>query len=174
MANQQEQNNFNELIYIFKYQGIIRNLLINYKFNEKPYLVKTFVNFLLNDKNVFEKLQSFDIIVPVPISKKRNKQRGYNQSLLIAKEISKITNQKIVTNCLYKTKNITEQSKLNKEKRIENIKGVYELKNPQILINKKVLLIDDIYTTGSTVNECCKMLQKVKTKEICVLVIAKD
>ena len=57
---------------------------------------------------------------------------------------------------------------------IENIKGVYELKNPQILINKKVLLIDDIYTTGSTVNECCKMLQKVKTKEICVLVIAKD
>lgn len=174
MSNQETKNYFNELIYIFKYEGLIRNLLIQYKFNEKPYIAKTFTNFLLNNQKIFEKIKSFDIIIPVPISKKRNKERGYNQSLLIAKEISKITAQKVITKCLYKRKNIIEQSKLNKEERIKNIKGVYELKNPQILNNKKILLIDDIYTTGSTVNECSKILQTAGTRKIGVLVIAKD
>lgn len=112
--------------------------------------------------------------MPVPISKKRDKERGYNQSTLIARELSKLLNLKLVTNCLYKTKNVIEQSKLTKEKREENIQGVYSLKNIEKLENKKVLLFDDIYTTGSTVNECCKILRQASVKEIAVLTIAKD
>ena len=73
-----------------------------------------------------------------------------------------------------KIKHITEQSKLNKEQRKQNIQNVYELKNGEILNNKRILLIDDIYTTGSTVNECCKMLQKAMPKKIDVFTIAKD
>ena len=71
-------------------------------------------------------------------------------------------------------KNIIEQSKLNKEQRQKNIQGVYILKNKEKLINKKILLIDDIYTTGSTANECCKVLQKAKPKKIDVFTLAKD
>ena len=67
-----------------------------------------------------------------------------------------------------------EQSKLKKEERQKNIQNVYELKNKQILKNKKILLIDDIYTTGSTVNECCKILRQAEPKSIDVLTIAKD
>lgn len=174
LSNFEEEKYFNELIYVFKYEGLIRKLLIQYKFQEKPYIVKSFVNFLLNDKKIFKKIKSFDIIIPVPISTKRKKDRGYNQSLLLAKEISKKTGQIIANNCLYKTKNIIEQSKLNKEERKLNIQGVYEFKNEQIITNKKILLIDDIYTTGSTANECCKMLQKGKPKKIGVFTVAKD
>ena len=133
-----------------------------------------FVNFLLKNKKIFENIKKYDKIIPVPISKKRYKERGYNQSLLIANEISKQTNLELVNNCLIKTKNIIEQSKLNKEDRQQNIQGVYSIQNEEIITNKKVLLIDDIYTTGSTVNECSKMLQQARPERIGVLVLAKD
>ena len=188
---------FEELISIFKYEGIIRDKIIDYKFNEKSYLYKTFTIFLLKNKKVFEKIQSYDTIIPVPISSKRFKERGYNQSELIANEIVKeiiemsskymineiLNTQKnelkktkceCVKDCLIKNKNIIEQSKLNKEQREKNIQGVYILNNKEKLINKKILLIDDIYTTGSTVNECCKILQEAKPKRIDVFTIAKD
>lgn len=169
-----EDKYFDELIYYFRYEGIIRKLILDYKFNEKSYLYKTFSSFLTKDEKIFEKIQKYDTIIPVPISKKRKKDRGYNQSMLIAKEISLKTKVNLLNNCLIKTKNIVEQSKLNKEDRLENIQGVYELKNKQIIENKKILLIDDIYTTGSTVNECSKILKQGNPNKIGILVLAKD
>ena len=134
----------------------------------------TIVNFLLKDKKFFQILKSYDTIIPVPISKKRRNERGYNQSELIAREIAKRTQIPYQNQCLFKTKNIVEQSKLKKEERQKNIQGVYELHNSQILENKKILLVDDIYTTGSTVNECCRILRQANPKKIDVFTIAKD
>lgn len=165
---------FNELMYIFKYEGMVRKLILDYKFNDKSYIHITFVNFLLKNKKIFENIKKYDKIIPVPISKKRFKERGYNQSLLIAKEISKQTNLELVNNCLLKTKNIVEQSKLNKEQREKNIQGVYELQNKELIESKKILLIDDIYTTGNTVNECSKVLRRGNPTKIGILVLAKD
>ena len=165
---------FNELMYIFKYEGQIRKLILDYKFNEKSYLYLTFVNFLLKNKKIFENIKNYDTIIPVPISKKRKTTRGYNQSLLIARKIAEQTDFELMNNCLVKTKNIIEQSKLNKEDRIQNIQGVYELKSKQLIENKKIILIDDIYTTGSTVNECSKILKQGNPKKIGILVLAKD
>ena len=169
-----ENKYFEELISIFSYEGMVRQLLLTYKFHEKPYMYVCFVNCILKKKKIFEKLQSYDTIIPVPISKKRMKERGYNQSALIAKNLSKHLGIELQVGCLYKTKNIIEQSKLNKEQRKENIQNVYELKKKEILNNKQILLLDDIYTTGSTVNECAKILQQAKPKKIDVLVVAKD
>lgn len=169
-----EDKIFDQHLYIFKYEGIIRKIILKYKFQDKAYLYKTFVNFLLKDEKFFQILKSYDTIVPVPISKKREKERGYNQSLLLAKEIANNTGLNLINNCLYKTKNIIEQSKLNKEDRLKNIQGVYELRNYQVLKNKKILLLDDIYTTGSTVSECCRILRKADLDKIGVLTIAKD
>ncbi len=188
---------FENHLYIFKYEGIIRKLILNYKFNEKSFLYKTFVNFLLKNEKFFKILKSYDTIIPVPVSSERMNERGYNQSELLANDIVKqiieissnhmlngilITQkdniQKLkcecVTDCLIKNKNIIEQSKLNKEQRQKNIQGVYILRNEEKLIDKKILLIDDIYTTGSTANECCKVLQKAKPKKIDVFTLAKD
>ena len=132
------------------------------------------MNFLLKNKNFFQILKSYDTIIPVPISKKRFAQRGYNQSSLIAKEIAKKLDITYNDKCLFKTKNIIEQSKLNKEERQKNIQGVYELYHKELLKDKKILLVDDIYTTGSTVNECSKILMKANPKKIGVFTIAKD
>ena len=172
--NQNNNNYFQEHLYIFEYQGMIRKIILNYKFNEKAYLYKTIVNFLLKNKKFFPIIKSYDTIIPVPISSKRRRERGYNQSELIAREIAKRLEIEYTKECLFKTKNIVEQSKLKKEDRQINIQGVYQLRNPEKLENKKILLVDDIYTTGSTVNECCKILGQAKPKKIGVLTIAKD
>lgn len=169
-----EEKYFDELIYAFKYEGQIRKLILDYKFKDKSYIYLTFVSFLLKNEKIFENIKKYDKITPVPISKKRLKTRGYNQSLLIAKEIAKQTNLELVNNCIIKTKNIIEQSKLNKEDREQNIKGVYKLENKQLIENKKILLVDDIYTTGSTVNECSKILRQGNPNKIGILVLAKD
>lgn len=165
---------FDELMYMFKYENQIRKLLLDYKFNEKSYLYRTFSDIILKNKKIFENVKKYDTIIPVPISHKRMKERGYNQSELIAKELAKKANLKLVNNCLIKTKNIIEQSKLKKEERKNNIKDVYELENKDLIEDKKILLLDDIYTTGSTVNECSKVLRQGKPEKIGVLVMAKD
>lgn len=165
---------FDEHLYVFLYSGVIRSLLLNYKFNDNTYLYKTFTNFLLKNKKFVENIKRYDIIVPVPLSKKREKERGYNQSLLLAKEISKSTKIKLNNKCLKKIKNLVAQSSLNKNERYKNIKGAFALKHNKIIQNKKVLIIDDIFTTGSTVNECSKVLKEAGAAKIGILTIAKD
>lgn len=165
---------FDEHMYFFKYEGIIRKMILNYKFNDKAFLYKTFANFLLKNEKLFEILKSYDTIVPVPISNKRLRKRGYNQSLLIAKELSKYLNIKLNYKSLIKNVHVIEQSRLNKEDRAKNIQGVYKLSNKEILKSNNVLLIDDIYTTGSTVNECSRVLKNANVHKVGVLTIAKD
>ena len=165
---------FDEHLYIFMYNGIIRMLILNYKFNDKSYLYKTFVKFLLKNNKFVEIIKSYDIIMPVPLNQKRKRKRGYNQSDLIAMEISNFLQIKLEKNNLEKVQNIVAQSTLNKVQRSQNIKGVYRIKNKQNLKNKKVLVIDDIYTTGSTINECSKIVKEAGAKNIGVLTIAKD
>lgn len=101
--------------------------------------------------------------------------------MLIAKELVKQIHQKYPNSniqlglkYLYKFKNIVPQSTLNKQDRLENVKDVYQLKNGEQLKNKKILLIDDIYTTGSTVSECAKVLKQTEVEKIDVFTIAKD
>lgn len=165
---------FDEHIYIFKYEGIVREEIIKYKFQEKSYNYKMFSKIILDDKELCEILRKYEMIISVPVSRKRKKERGYNQTELIAKEISKTLNIKYAKGILYKIKDTVAQSKLNKEQREENAKGVYEIKNQNKINNKKILLIDDIYTTGSTVSECSKTLKQAKPYKIGIFTIAKD
>ena len=168
--------NFIEHYYFFKYKNLIREQILGIKFNEKAYNCQTLSYFLENMKKSFEKLKKYDIIIVVPVSKKRQKDRGYNQTEIIAQKISKILNINIKKHILYKTKNTVPQSTLNKEQREENAKDAYIAKNCKKIANKRILLIDDIYTTGSTVNECAKTLidSGIEKEQIGVLTIAKD
>lgn len=165
---------FDEHLYIFVYSGIIRNTILNYKFNNKSYIYKTITKFLLKNEKFVEIIKSYDIIIPVPLSKKRMKERGYNQSELIAKEISKTLNIALNKRGLIKKQNTVAQSTLNKEERQQNSKGAYSLRYQKKIQSKKVLIVDDIYTTGSTVNECSKIILKANPEKIGILTIAKD
>ena len=174
LINKNKKMYFNESMHIFKYNEIIRQRLIEYKFQDKSYMYKTFAKIILKNKKVCGFLEKYDIIIPVPIHKKRRLKRGYNQTELIAKEICKNISLELKTGVLIKQKNIVAQSELNKNERKQNIKNAFEIKNINEIIDKKILLFDDIYTTGSTVNECSRILRKAGAKQVGVLTIAKD
>ena len=166
---------FKNHLYIFKYEDIIREKIIKFKFENEAYLYRTFAQAVLNNKENIKFIEEYDYLIPVPIHKRRKKQRGYNQSELIARAINdNIKSIKLQTNILIKDKNIVPQSTLNQNERIENIKNVYKILNKEKIKNKKILILDDIFTTGSTVNECSRILKEAGAKKIGVLTIAKD
>ena len=177
--NSQKEKNIanNKPIYkfhIFKYEELTRDLIIQYKFNEKSYLYKTFCEFIVKNKKTLDFIKSYDIIIPVPIHKKRYRARGYNQSELISKELARRCQLKCYNDILIKKVNNNAQSTLNKNERLENVKNVYKIIKPEKINNKKVLIFDDIYTTGATVQACALELKKAHTKEIGILTLAKD
>ena len=165
---------FAEHYYLFKYKDEIRNYILDYKFNDKSYLYKSFAKIIIKNEKKCDFFEKYDIIIPVPIHNKRKNERGYNQSELIARDIAKSSSLKLVKNSLIKVKNNSKQSTLNKDERRINTVGAYEVINKEQIQNKSIILLDDIFTTGNTVNECSKVLIKNGAKNIGILSIAKD
>lgn len=166
---------FEKHMYLFKYKNEIRNLILDYKFRDKSYLYELFAKIITKNEKICGILEKYDIIIPVPIHKKRKKQRGYNQSELIARQISKnIANLQLENKAFIKIKNNKPQSTLNKKQRKQNVKNVYKLENKGKIENKNIVLFDDIYTTGNTANEIAEILKQNGANKILVLTIAKD
>lgn len=101
----------------------------------------------------------FDYIVPLPLHYKRVKQRGYNQSELIATEVSRQLGVPLNTTNVYRIRNNESQTQKSLTERIENVKDLFALYDSTLFANKTILLIDDVITTGSTIIACCKALQ---------------
>lgn len=165
---------FNEHIYLFQYTGEIRDTILKYKFNEKSYIYRTFLEFIKNNEKICVQIKKYDIIIPVPISKKRLNTRGYNQSSLIAKNLAQELNIEYSEKILIKIKDNKPQSEMKQDTRKNNVSGVYKVSNKEKINNKKVLIVDDIFTTGSTVDECAKVLKENNAQSIGVFTLAKD
>lgn len=168
-----KNKNFETHIYIVEYKEEFRNEILNYKFHDKPYMYKAFAKITIKSQKIYEILKTYDIITEVPIHKKRKNKRGYDQSQLIAKEIAKNVENLQYKKLLEKTKNIVPQSTLNKKARKQNIKNAYKTLTNEKILGKRIILFDDIYTTGSTADECAKELKKAGAKEVLVLSLAK-
>ena len=173
-CRQDKTKYFDYLFCALKYENIVRYKLIAYKFSEKSYLYKTFTKIITKNKKIYGFMKLYDIIIPVPMYKNKESVRGYNQSTLIAQELAKSMQIKCDKRILLKIKDTKVQSTLNKTERLNNIKDVFYVANRERINNKKIILVDDIYTTGNTVNECSKMLKQSMAKEILVITIAKD
>ena len=151
------------LIHYFKYEPFIKKL-------SQPLASLIIEHFyLLNKQPNF----SAFILIPIPLYIKRLRWRGFNQAEEIAKELSKFLNLPVYSNCLIKTKKTLPQVELNHEQRKENIKNAFSVKKPELIKNKKILLIDDIYTTGSTMEEAAKVLKRAGAKEVIGVVVAR-
>lgn len=113
------------------------------------------------------------VIIPVPMHIKKKKRRGFNQSEEIAKIISSATHIPLST-ALIKIKETRPQMELNKQERIENIKECFKIENGKEIENKIILLVDDVYTTGTTMDQCAKVLKEKGAREVWGLTIARE
>lgn len=171
----QDKNIFiDEHFYLFSYAEPIREKILQYKFEDNAYLANTIYEFFMNNEKLYGFLEKYDIMMPIPISSSRKRERGYNQSELLARKISKMASIPIKMQVLKKVKHNQPQSSLNKQQRRENVKNVYKVQNELKIQNKKILLLDDIYTTGSTSNECARMLKEAGSSVVGILTIAID
>jgi ComF family protein len=114
------------------------------------------------------------LLVPVPLHTRKYRWRGFNQSALMANTLSLESGYEIRTDLLKRHKQTVSQSKLTREKRLKNVSNCFTYTGPADLSHKNIILIDDITTTGATLNECAKTLKNSKAKEIWGLVAAKN
>jgi ComF family protein len=116
--------------------------------------------------------KTVEVIIPVPMHPKKEKMRGYNQSEIIATGLSQSMNAMVDTKTLIKTVKTETQTKKSRFSRWENVKEVFEIRNYEHLANKHVLLVDDVITTGSTLESCILNLSKVPGIKISVASVA--
>lgn len=128
---------------------------------------------LITGKNT-EKIWQNSVLIPVPLEKSKMKERGYNQSEELAKKLSETIKTPLACGILVKIKKTESQMELSKEEREKNLKGAFLVKNPSKIKGKKVFLIDDVYTTGSTMEECARILRKSGAKEAWGIAIARE
>jgi ComF family protein len=150
-----------------------RKLLHNLKYKSKPE-----IGILLGKELGAEMLKSgnfndIDYIIPVPLHPKREKQRGYNQSNVIGYGISEITKIPLMPDNLTRNIETVTQTKINKEDRWKNVSGKFLISDPVVLKNKHVLLVDDVVTTGSTLEACGETLLTVPGLKLSIAVLAK-
>lgn len=143
---------------IFNYKFPIKEAIHQIKYRFVKDQIQLFTSLVL--KYLPQSFPNFDLIIPIPLHPKKLKERGFNQSEEIAKILSQNLTIPFLANTLVRTKYTKPQFNLKSQERLENIKNAFAVKNPQKLINKKILLIDDVATTYSTLNEAANILKK--------------
>jgi ComF family protein len=167
---QNENYNFDLARAPFEYAGEVVHIVHRLKYGGARYLAETFAQFMAD--TYFEQKLEADFVTFIPMYHKKEKNRGYNQAELIAKSVAEIIGLPLIPT-LERVKQTTNFAKMNRSQRAEAVKGVYALSvDKSELKGKRVLLIDDVFTTGATVNECSALLKSAKCNKVSILTFA--
>ncbi|MEK7077623.1 MAG: ComF family protein [Patescibacteria group bacterium] len=165
-----------ESFYLFDYQKdkLAKKLIHALKYNWVKEIAET-LNVAVEKERANIKKMMFDVIVPVPLHPRRLRERGFNQSVLIAEKISEITEKPIADNLIKrKTYRRPQMEIKNRESRIKNIQNIFESAQNRILHNKTILLVDDVATTGATLKECARVLKNSCASKVLSFTLAQD
>ena len=155
------------------YRAELKDLILLFKYRGYRVLAKPLGRFALESLGREESLWwGVDMIIPVPLHPKRKRQRGFNQAGALAKQLSKQKRILLEDRVLRKMKNVPPQTCLDEEARAANVQGVYAVMRREKIQGKTILLIDDVYTTGSTLKECSRVLLRAGAKEVRAITIA--
>ena len=154
-----------------EHSGILKMLIWNYKYGLIKDLSIPLAELLMRKFGNFLKRKNF-LISYVPISKKRLNWRGFNQSELMAKRIA--TNLNLPTEPLFQRIGGKPQVGLSREKRLNNLRGRIRLRQGATLPHKKIVIVDDVYTSGATLEECARILRENGCREVYGLVLTRD
>jgi ComF family protein len=154
------------LIYQFKYEPYLKDLAGTLA----SLLIEHFILAGTNKDEIWQNA----VLIPVPLEKRKSNQRGYNQSEELAKELAKVLKIPVLTDVLIKVRKTLPQMELSREEREKNLESAFQIKNPEKISGKKIFLVDDVYTTGSTMDQCAKVLKKSAVKHVWGIVIARE
>ncbi len=158
---------------IFNYKDIIFNAIHRFKYKKDLSSGEILASFMAGYSFPDIDFTDYSLIVPVPLHIKRLRERGFNQALILARAIGEKRNIHVDFSVLKRHKFTLTQTSSNKKERKQNIGGAFEVTDRQKIAGKNIILIDDVYTTGATVNECTKTLIRGGAKNISVLTLAR-
>jgi ComF family protein len=163
---------FGASLLYFRKKGIAQQLMHNLKYKNQQE-IGTFLGDIFS-KNVLDLLvfNDIDVIIPVPLHKKRLHERGYNQVTTFCEALEKNLAIPIIDSVLVKSINLKSQIQKSKENRLETNKNVFSIENAHKIEGKHVLLVDDIFTTGATIEACAKEILKIKNTKISIVTMA--
>jgi len=156
------------------YEGPLRNAIHRFKFKKRKILADPLGILLIKylSHNPMLDMNEFELIIPVPLHKKRLRERGFNQAELLARVIGRYYELPVVS-ALERVKNTKAQFDLPREERFSNISGAFKVADPRSVYNKRILLLDDIYTTGATIAECSRALKIAGARRVEVLTLSR-
>lgn len=155
----------------FYFEGALREALHSFKFKARKDVGRALVRLL--QPKLLAMQDEFDVIVPLPVTEKRLKERGFNQTFIIGEEISALTSKELAYWVLHKTRETRDQYTLSRSERKKNIRGVFALRNGNALKDKRVLLVDDLFTTGATAKEATKVLKAAGSRSVVLFALAR-
>ena len=156
---------------VYLYKEPISVLIARLKYANKKYLAKIFAKEMafIYYKNFF----NCDCVLYTPMTEEREERRGYNQAKVLAEEFCEVTKLPVLENVLFKIKETPRQATISQAKeRRENLKGSFKVENKNLIKDKSVLLIDDVMTTGATVETLSSLLIKAGAKSVFILTVA--
>ncbi len=155
------------------YNDASRKLILGFKYGDKLHVIKTFMPWMMRAGR--ELLDECDAIIAVPLHRKRLWQRRFNQSALLAASLSKESGKAYLPHALLRIKSTVPQKGLSRSKRYKNVAGAFAVDPAQksILKDKTILLIDDVFTSGATLNACARVLRQSGAKKVFVLTLAR-
>ncbi len=169
----ENEHYFDSAISVMRYGDASKRIVHKLKYSDKAHIAKNVARLMY--ARIKKDLNDIDIIVPVPMHRKKIRRRLYNQSALIASHLSGISNIPSIANCLIKIRHHAPQTGLRSALRKNNVKNSFSVnKNYTSHIhNKNILLVDDVYTTGATVDECSKVLKQSYSNKVSVITLAR-
>lgn len=164
---------FGKLRTVAYYEAALQLAIHLFKFEKRKILKKQLTQLITENLPHDCDVAAYDFILPIPIHKKRLRERGFNQATLLADRIANTIGVQVEKDALVRHRNTSPQSSLDREARQTNIVGAFELQKKEVVRNKRILVFDDVYTTGATVREAVKVLWNADPLEIDVLTLAR-
>ena len=155
------------------YEGIIHDAIHQFKYGRNITQGEALAGLLADFNFPDMDWNIYDVIVPVPLHVQRLRDRGFNQALILALALGKKHGLDVDFSLLKRCKLTLTQTGLDKKERANNIKGAFVVPHPERLKEKNIILVDDVFTTGATINECAKTLNKAGAKQVAALTLAR-
>jgi len=168
-----ENSFFEQAWHCYAYEGFIKELVRKFKYQKKLYLKNTLAELLYEFIISYMQYKDINIIIAVPMHIADERKRGFNQSDVLAKELSLLLNIAYGKKSILKHKQTRKQIELKKSDRLKNLKHVFAPGDTTTFNGKNALLIDDVFTTGTTTNECSRTLMKYGASSVSVLTLTK-
>ncbi|MEW6185536.1 MAG: ComF family protein [Thermodesulfobacteriota bacterium] len=152
------------------YRGVLADALQRFKYHGDISLAGVLGSLW---KRISLNGNSFEAVIPVPLHRARLRQRGFNQSLLLGKSLGKMHKIRVLSDALQRIRNTVPQVDLGLSERARNVRGAFAVSRPKEIRDKDLILVDDVFTTGATVNECAKVLKRSGARSVFVLTLAR-